>query len=97
MRGPVLRARLRGRHRRDRSRTRRVLPLRGGGTIGGREGGRAVRPDVAGTGALFIYTIELKPTGGMRVLGPLLGPIVRSGLKKDLQKLRALLEADRPA
>lgn len=65
----------------------------GGGTIGGREGGRAVRPDVAGTGALFIYTIELKPTGGMRVLGP----IVRSGLKKDLQKLRALLEADRPA
>jgi hypothetical protein len=30
----------------------------------------------------------------MRVLGPLLGPIARSGLKKDLQKLRALLEAD---
>ena len=67
----------------------------GTGTIGVLEGGRAVRPDDGGTGAVFTYTIELQPTGGMRVLGPLLGPIVRSGLKKDLQKLRALLEVDR--
>ena len=29
----------------------------------------------------------------MRLLGPLLGPLVRSGLKKDLRKLKLLLEA----
>ena len=28
----------------------------------------------------------------MRLLRPILGPMVRSGLRKDLQKLRALLE-----
>jgi hypothetical protein len=67
----------------------------GSGTIGGLQGGRSVRPGEAGTGAVFTYTIQLQPTGGMRLLGPLLGPIVRSGLKKDLQKLRALLEDDR--
>jgi carbon monoxide dehydrogenase subunit G len=67
----------------------------GTGTIGGLEGGRAVRPDEDGAGAVFTYTIELQPTGGVRALGPLLGPIVRSGLKKDLQKLRALLEDGR--
>ena len=41
---------------------------------------------------MFTYEIELTPTGGMRLLGPILGPMVRSGLKKDLQKLKALLE-----
>ena len=56
----------------------------GKGTIGGLEGGRAVRPDAAGGGAVFTYTIEMQPTGGMRLLSPVLGPMVRSGLKKDL-------------
>jgi hypothetical protein len=28
----------------------------------------------------------------MRLLGPLLGPIVRSGLKKDLRRLKTQLE-----
>ncbi len=67
----------------------------GTGTIGGLSGGRAVRADAPGTGAVFTYTIELQPKGGMRLLGPLLGPLVRSGLKKDLQKLRTLLENHR--
>jgi len=67
----------------------------GAGTIGPLKGGRAVRADDAGGGAVFTYTIELEPTGGMRLLGPLLGPIVRSGLKKDLRQLKALLEGDR--
>jgi hypothetical protein len=67
----------------------------GSGTIGGLKGGRAVRPDESGTGAVFTYSIRLQPTGGMRLLGPLLGPIVRSGLKKDLDTLRTLLEDDR--
>jgi hypothetical protein len=44
---------------------------------------------------VFTYTIELQPTGGMRLLGPLLGPIVRSGLKKDLQRLKGVLEDGR--
>ena len=54
-----------------------------------------MRADDAGGGAVFTYTIELEPTGGMRLLGPLLGPIVRSGLKKDLRQLKTLLEGDR--
>lgn len=65
----------------------------GSGTIGGVAGGRTVRPDPPGSGALFTYAIELEPRGGMRLLGPLLGPLVRSGLKKDLRKLKLLLEA----
>jgi carbon monoxide dehydrogenase subunit G len=67
----------------------------GAGTIGPLEGGRAVRADAAGGGAVFTYTIELQPTGGMRLLGPLLGTIVRSGLKKDLQRLKGVLEDGR--
>ncbi|HEX2415900.1 MAG TPA: SRPBCC family protein [Thermoleophilaceae bacterium] len=64
----------------------------GRGTIGELNGGRAVRPDAAGTGAVFTYTIELQPEGGMRLLRPVLGPLVRSGLKKDLQTLKRRLE-----
>lgn len=45
-----------------------------------------------GTGAVFTYDIELTPRGGMRLLGPLLGPMARSGLKKDLGRLKELLE-----
>jgi hypothetical protein len=62
----------------------------GSGTIGGLAGGRSVRADP--DGAVFTYTIELGPKGGMRLLRPLLGPIVRSGLKRDLRQLKALLE-----
>jgi len=65
----------------------------GAGTIGGLSGGRAVRADGPGTGAVFTYTVELQPKGGMRLLRPLLGSMVRSGLKKDLHKLKAILES----
>jgi carbon monoxide dehydrogenase subunit G len=64
----------------------------GTGTIGGLAGGRTVQPDPDGNGAVFTYTIELEPQGGMRLLRPVLGSIVRSGLKKDLRQLKALLE-----
>jgi polyketide cyclase/dehydrase/lipid transport protein len=67
----------------------------GSGTIGGLAGGRAVRPDDAGTGAVFTYTIDLEPQGGMRLMRPVLGPMVRSGLKKDLRKLKTLLDDGR--
>ena len=66
----------------------------GSGTIGGLQGGRRVEPEGAGA-ALFTYTIELEPRGAMRILRPVLGSMVRSGLRKDLQSLKALLE--RPA
>jgi hypothetical protein len=42
---------------------------------------------------VFTYTIELEPKGGMRLLRPILGRIVRSGLRKDLLKLKTILEA----
>jgi carbon monoxide dehydrogenase subunit G len=66
----------------------------GSGTIGGLRGGRSVRPARDGSGSVFTYDIQLEPKGGMRLLRPILGRMVRSGLRKDLQKLRALLEAD---
>ena len=64
------------------------------GTIGGLRGGRSVRASQDGSGSVFTYDIQLEPKGGMRLLRPILGPRVRSGLRKDLQTLRALLEAD---
>ena len=64
----------------------------GSGTMGPLAGGRAVRADEPGTGAVFTYSIELQPKGPMRLVGPLLGPIVRSGLQKDLQRLKRLLD-----
>lgn len=63
----------------------------GAGTIGGVAGGRSVHA-ADGSGTVFTYTIDLTPTGGMRLLRPLLGPMVRSGLRKDLHKLKTLLE-----
>ena len=41
------------------------------------------------------YEVDLEPKGRMRLLRPILGPMVRSGLKKDLQTLKGLLEAGR--
>ncbi len=64
----------------------------GSGTIGGLRGGRRVDRD-GNAAAIFTYTIELEPHGWMRLLRPVLGPLVRSGLRKDLQKLKELLEA----
>lgn len=66
----------------------------GSGTIGGLKGGRRVDPD-GDDAAVFRYTIELQPQGGMRLLRPVLGRMVRSGLKKDLESLRGLLEQPR--
>jgi hypothetical protein len=64
----------------------------GSGTIGALSGGRSVRLGPHGAGAEFTYTIDLQPQGGMRLLRSSLGSMVRSGLKKDLQKLKGLLE-----
>jgi hypothetical protein len=63
----------------------------GEGTIGGLSGGRSVEPrgDAA---SVFTYSIELEPRGKMRLLRPVLGPMVRSNLRKDLARLKKLLE-----
>ena len=63
----------------------------GSGTIGGLRGARRVEADNGAS--LFTYEIELTPKGGMRLLRPVLGRIVSSGLKKDLEALKALLES----
>jgi uncharacterized protein YndB with AHSA1/START domain len=65
----------------------------GSGTIGGLKGGRSVRDAVPGAASVFTYTIELEPRGAMRLLSPVLKPMVRSGLRKDLQTLKGLLES----
>jgi Polyketide cyclase / dehydrase and lipid transport len=67
----------------------------GSGTIGGLRGGRSVHASQGGESSVFTYDIQLQPKGGMRLLRPILGPVVRSGLKKDLQTLRAALEDSR--
>jgi hypothetical protein len=64
----------------------------GSGTIGGLAGARTVRAEPDGTGAVFTYEIELEPEGRMRLLRPILGWMVRSGLKKDLRTLKDLIE-----
>ena len=63
----------------------------GHGSIGGLGGGRSVAAN-GGEVSVFTYDIRLQPEGGMRLLRPLLGPMVRSGLKKDLRKLKGMLE-----
>ncbi len=64
----------------------------GEGTIGGLRGGRSVHAGPSGDGSVFTYRIELEPKGRMRLLRPILRPMVRSGLRKDLQKLKSILE-----
>jgi hypothetical protein len=64
----------------------------GTGTIGGVSGGRSVRAE--GAGAVFTYTIALQPRGGTRLLGPILGHFVRSGIRKDLRRLKTLLDRE---
>jgi hypothetical protein len=67
----------------------------GAGTIGTLAGGRSVRPDSQGTGAQFTYEVDLEPKGGIRLLRPILGWMVRSGLKRDPPQLKGLLETNR--
>jgi hypothetical protein len=64
----------------------------GTGTIGGIAGGRRVEPRAQGRASVFTYEIELTPAGAMRILRPILGPMTRSGLRRDLASLKELLE-----
>jgi carbon monoxide dehydrogenase subunit G len=66
----------------------------GSGTSGEVRGARRVRAAPDGGGAEFTYAIDLEPRRGLRALGPLLVPMLRSGLRKDLERLKELLEHD---
>ena len=70
----------------------RSYGFEGEGTIGGLRGRRTVVGEPGGDSASFTYEIELTPTGASRLLRPVLGGMLRSGLRKDLEKLRSLLE-----
>jgi predicted enzyme related to lactoylglutathione lyase len=64
----------------------------GNGTSGEIRGRRTVRPLTAGGASAFGYEIELTPRRGLRPFARLLGPILRSGLRRDLGRLKSLLE-----
>ena len=64
----------------------------GSGTSGDIRGSRTVQANEGRGGSVFTYRIDLEPKGAARALGPLLVPILRSGLQKDLKRLKALLE-----
>lgn len=64
----------------------------GTGTSGDIRGSRTVRANQDEGGSVFTYRIDLEPKGVARALGPLLVPILRSGLQKDLKRLKSILE-----
>ena len=65
----------------------------GGGTSGQVEGGRkvvAIDPNQSE----FTYDINLTLNGPVKFFGPILGPLLRRKLRKDLQRFRTLVETD---
>ena len=42
----------------------------------------------------FTYDINLSLNGPAKLVGPILGPILRRNLKKDLERFRMLIETD---
>ena len=64
----------------------------GNGTSGEIRGRRTVRPLTVGGGSAFGYEIELTPRRGLRPFARVLGPILRAGLRRDLGRLKGLLE-----
>jgi hypothetical protein len=65
----------------------------GDGTSGRVRGGRRVRPAEAGDGAVFTYDVELEPEGIPRIARPVLGWWLTRSLRRDLGRLRDLIEA----
>lgn len=64
----------------------------GGGAGGQVEGGRKVIA-IDPNRSEFIYDINLTLNGPTRFLGPILRPILRRNLGRDLQRFRTLVEA----
>jgi carbon monoxide dehydrogenase subunit G len=70
----------------------RTYRFAGSGTTGGVEGSRTVDAD-GDNEARFTYRVELTLAGRFRLLRPLVGSTMRKGLRADLERLRAILEA----
>jgi hypothetical protein len=64
----------------------------GAGTIGRVEGARTVAAGDAPGAAIFTYLVELTLAGRYRLLSPIVGRTMRTGLRADLERLRELLE-----
>lgn len=64
----------------------------GSGTSGEVEGRRVVLP-LGATRSSFTYEIDLRLRGATHVVQPLVARVLRSGLRKDLNNLRRLVEA----
>jgi len=64
----------------------------GTGTSGDVRGRRTVVPNPVGT-AVFTYDVELEPRGVPRVAQPLLGRWLTHSMRRDLERLRHLIES----
>ena len=64
----------------------------GTGTSGDVSGRRSVVPNTAGA-AVFAYDVELEPRGIPRVAQPLLGRWLTHSMRRDLERLRHLIES----
>ena len=66
----------------------------GEGTSGRVSGRRTVTPGASGDSAQFSYEVELEPDEAMpRVVAPLLARWLRHSMRRDLRRLRKLVEA----
>ena len=93
-RGPAAgREELHDRHHGHRHRAGNELPVRGTGTSGDVRGRRSVEAGSTADSAVFTYDVELEPEGVPRIARPLLGWWLTRSLRRDLNRLRDLIEA----
>ena len=65
----------------------------GEGTGGAVRGGRIVRPGPRPDTSVFTYHVEVEPHGVARLAQPVLGRMLSRSLRRDLERLRELIEA----
>jgi hypothetical protein len=66
----------------------------GQGTSGDIDGRREVRPGPRPGTARFTYAVDIRPPRGLRLVAPIVARVARSGMRRDLQRLKTLLESD---
>lgn len=64
----------------------------GSGSSGSIVGRRSVEPADDPATARFTYEFDLRPTPLMRLLGPIASFVARAGMRRDLARLKVLLE-----
>lgn len=65
----------------------------GHGTSGEVRGGRSVRTAAAPGASVFAYDVALRPEGIPRLARPVMACWLRHSMRRDLRRLRALVEA----